>query len=107
MGRNKKETVELVVPNGPEIDNSINTGNTIELIKEEIIETPTESSIHDTYRTYINQARSNYLHGLNYSDSIKILRWTEKKTGRSIPMNTSCPACMINLLKLFGNLENK
>lgn len=109
MGRPKKETVILTAENGPEIDNTINTDQIVELIMPELVVEVSQKteSIHDKYRKYINQVQSNFLHGLQYGDSIQILRWVEKKTGHSMPLNTNCATCMINLIKLFANLEEK
>lgn len=62
-------------------------------------------TIHDKYRKYINQAKSNYLNGIEYSDIMEILRWCERKVGNQIPINVSCSTCVIDLIKMFSNLE--
>lgn len=80
--------------------------NSEEVNKEEVV-TPvvSESSIFDKYRKYINQVKDNYISGLEYSDAIAILRYTEGKLNKTIPMNTSCPQCMMDLIKIFSRLE--
>jgi hypothetical protein len=105
MGRPKKQ-IEVTTNNGPEIDNTINTEQTIELIKPNVQkEEVQEQTIHDKYRKYINQAKSNFIRDLNYASIMEILRWVEKKTGRTMPINTSCSACIIQLIKIFSSLE--
>lgn len=64
-----------------------------------------EPTIFDKYRKYINQVKDNYISGLEYSDAIAILRYTENALNKTIPMNTSCPQCMIDLIRIFSRLE--
>lgn len=80
--------------------------NSEEVIKEEVL-TPvvSEPTIFDKYRKYINQVKDNYISGLEYSDAIAILRYTENALNKTIPMNTSCPQCMMDLVRIFSRLE--
>ena len=73
--------------------------------KAKITETNTEPTIHDKYRKYILQVQENYINGLTYSEAMEMLRWCEDKIGRSIGLNMSCSSCMIDLIKMFKNLE--
>ena len=68
-------------------------------------EVAVEPTIFDKYRKYINQVKDNYISGLEYSDAIAILRYTEGKLNKTIPMNTSCPQCMMDLIRIFSRLE--
>ncbi len=67
----------------------------------------TREPIYIKYSKYIEQARSGYTKGLITSEVMEILRYTEKRLGKSIPMNVGCGVCLIDLLNLFGNIENK
>jgi hypothetical protein len=64
-----------------------------------------EPTIHDKYRKFILQSKSNYLNGIEYSDVMEILRWCEKKINNQIPINVSCSTCVIDLIKMFANFE--
>lgn len=68
-------------------------------------EVPKEPTIHDKYRKHINQVKDGYLRGLDYDQGMEILRWMEKETGHTIPMNFSCGTCLIDLIIRFSNLE--
>lgn len=95
MGRQKKiEKVELV---SSQVEDAV-------VNKEEVVK---EESIFDKYRNMINQANSDYLSGYNYGDVMDILRYVEKFYGHAIPLNASCAACVIDLIKSFGRLEQK
>lgn len=65
------------------------------------------TTIYDRYRTLINKANSGYINGVTHPELMEILRYTEKIIGHSIPVNFSCPQCVIDLVKLFGRTENK
>lgn len=93
MGRNKKE-VELV---SSQVEDAI-------LNKEEIVK---EETIFDKYRSLINQANSNYLRNYQYADLMVMLRYTEKFYGHSLPLNLQCSSCIIELVQMFGRLEQK
>ena len=62
-------------------------------------------NIYEKYNHYIIQARSNYLSGIQYPEVIEILRYCEAQVGRSIPINTSCANCILDLVKLFDRLK--
>jgi len=96
MGRNKKFIIdETIVVNLNDLENQ-------EMSNLEIIYT---ESIHDKYRSFIDQSKSGYLRGFEYPIAMEILRWCENKIGRSIPLNMSCGSCLLDLVKLFTNLE--
>ena len=66
-----------------------------------------EPTIHDKYRKYIESAKLGYVNGLDRFEIMEILRWTEKKANCTLPINTSCSSCVMDLIRLFSNLENK
>lgn len=66
-----------------------------------------EPTIHDKYRKYINSAKEGYVHGFEYSYAIEVLRYVENKTNHKIGLSMSCGNCIIELLKVFSNLEDK
>ena len=78
---------------------TVTTGETIKPVVEQ--------TIFDEYRKFIDQANAGYIHNLQYSDAMKMLRYVEKIIGHNISFSMSCPACMIDLVKMFGRLENK
>lgn len=80
----------------------------ITIVPEQSIATGPEPvmTIHDKFRVYINQCKGGYLRELSYADSMEILRYCEKKSGKTIPINYGCGSCMMDLVKLFSNYEN-
>ena len=79
-------------------------------IKDEIVEIipePKQETIHDKYRLYINQANSGFLRGCEYPKLMDMLRYVEKKIGHNLALNMQCPACLIDLVKMFARLEDK
>jgi len=98
-----EQTVELVYTNPQDIEETIE-----EVIpKSEIVINNVEETIHDKYRSFINQAKEGYVRGFEYPAAMEILRWSESKVGRSVPLNMSCASCLIELISLFARLENK
>ncbi len=75
--------------------------------KEEVkveVGTIQEPTIFDKYRIQLNQVKEGYLR-LDYDQSIEILRWMEKETGRNLPINYSCSTCMLDFMKQFARME--
>ncbi len=63
--------------------------------------------IYDTYSTYIFQAQRDYLMNFNHQDIVKIHQYVDRKTKRTTGLDTSCPRCVLKLLKLFASLKYK
>lgn len=63
--------------------------------------------IYLKYSKAIENIRSGVVKDLNYPSQMEILRFCEKKTGHTIPMNFSCNSCVFNLINLFKNLYDK
>ena len=102
---NKKATIKAAVSQSAEIIEP-----TIEVIipvVEEVIPEPKQETIHDKYRLYINQANSGFLRGCEYPYLMDMLRYVEKKIGHNLGLNMQCPACLIDLVKMFARLEDK
>lgn len=76
-------------------------------IKDEETPIVIEPTIHDKYRLYINQANSGFLRGCEYPKLMDMLRYVEKKIGHNLALNMQCPACLIDLVKMFARLEDK
>lgn len=76
-------------------------------IKDEETPIVIEPTIHDKYRLYINQANSGFLRGCEYPYLMDMLRYIEKKIGHNLALNMQCPACLIDLVKMFARLEDK
>lgn len=72
-----------------------------------IIPEPKQETIHDKYRLYINQANSGFLRGCEYPYLMEMLRFVESKIGHNLALNMQCPACLIDLVKMFARLEDK
>lgn len=97
MGRPKKNK---------EVEVEVNKEDLAFELGESKVEVKTET-IHDKYRKHINTANSGYLTGLDYSSAMEMLRWMESKTNRTIPINFSCGVCMIDMVKMFANMEGR
>ena len=72
------------------------------VVNKEVVVEPT---IFDKYRKFLNQVKDNYISGLEYGDIMAMLRYTEEKLNKTIPMNTSCPQCVMDLIRIFSRLE--
>ena len=58
-------------------------------------------TIHDKYQGHINNAKAGYISGFTHQMAMEVLRFCENSRGCQIGLNTSCPACLIDLLKMF------
>lgn len=76
----------------------------VEVVKEEVVVEPT---IFDKYRKHINTSNDGYVRDLTYPKAMEMLRYVEKHTNRKMGLNMSCGACVVDLVKMFGRLENK
>lgn len=65
-----------------------------------------EPTIHEKYAHWITQAQNGYITGLNYEGLMEILRWCEKKIGTQLSLNMQCNTCIMDLIKLFNNLNH-
>lgn len=63
--------------------------------------------IYIKYENLINQAKSNYIQKIEYSEVMEILRYCEKILNKTIPINVSCSNCVLDLVLLFSRLKNK
>ena len=103
----KKEKEVIITPEVKvELDESTPEVKTLldEIVVEPVIQPET---IHDKYRTYINQANSGFLRGCEYPKLMEMLRYVEGKIGHQLGLNMQCPACLIDLVKMFARLEDK
>ena len=72
-----------------------------------IVEQPVaEPTIFDRYDKFIKQAKDGYLIGFEYGHAMEVLRYCENIRRCSIPLNMSCPTCMLDLIKMFASLKN-
>lgn len=64
-------------------------------------------SKHDKYRKYLDMVNSGYIRDISYEEAMDMLRWCEKRVGRTIPFTFSCGSCLYDLVQLFSRLEKK
>jgi hypothetical protein len=53
------------------------------------------------HKEHIKRAKLDYTRDITYAESMEILTYIEKKLGRNIPLNHSCPQCVLDVYKLF------
>lgn len=94
----KKTKITQTGETNPQLIETVTTGETIEVVKEQ--------TIFDEYRNFMTMANAGYIHNLQYKDAMKILRYIEKQIGHNISFSMSCPSCVIDLVKMFSRLEN-
>jgi hypothetical protein len=63
-------------------------------------------TIHDKYRKYKGMVNSGYIRGLTTAEAMEMLRWTENKLNKTLPINHGCGSCMLDLVVNFFRLEN-
>lgn len=74
--------------------------------QEEKLEQPVvQQTIHEKYKKYIDQARSNYITGISYFEMMDMVGYISKKIGRNYPLNASCSSCIIQMIKYFASLK--
>lgn len=64
-----------------------------------------EVTIFDKYDKYIKQVQSNFLTGIEYQEIMEMVNYIYSKTGRNYPLNASCGACVISMIKYFSSLK--
>lgn len=79
----------------------------VEKVEEPVVEVVKEPTIFDKYRKHINTSNDGYVRDLTYPKAMEMLRYVEKHTNRKMGLNMSCGACVVDLVKMFGRLENK
>lgn len=76
-------------------------------VHNETVVSEIEPTLHDKHRDLINKANSGYLTGYQHSDLVAMAHWIEKKLNRGIAVNFQCPVCLIDLVQMFGRMEEK
>lgn len=108
---------KLTLEQQPDVSNTGLTYNNEELtqtidvdVKSELtidVDVIPEPTIHDKYRTLIDKANSGYLTGYQFADLVAMAHWIEAKLNRGIAVNFQCPVCLIDLVQMFGRMEEK
>lgn len=77
-------------------------GRPKKVIEEEV----KELTIHDKYRHYIDSVvKNNSISKINYDEAKEIHTWICDKINKNMGMNFGCGQCMIDLIRMFANLE--
>lgn len=103
---NEELTQTLNVDVIPELTNDVDVNSEV-TINADVIPEPYEPTIHDKYRTLIDKANSGYLTGYQFADLVAMAHWIEAKLNRGIAVNFQCPVCLIDLVQMFGRMEEK
>ena len=75
-------------------------------IEDEVI--VKEQTLHDKYRTIVNNALiNNAVSNFHYSIAMEMLRYVEGKIGHSLGLNMNCGSCLLDLIKMFAQFEEK
>jgi len=86
---------------------NVNTEVEITNVNTEQIVTrgPLYDKIYEDKAFILEQYENACLYSYTHGDLMDILRYIERKVGHSIPLDTSCSSCVMDLLRLFKNFK--
>lgn len=90
----KKEKVEKIMAE------YTTTTTTVIIVNEKVID-----PIYIKYERIVREASNDYLTNCDYSATMEILRYCEKKIGNELHIDTGCPVCVLQLMKIFISLK--
>lgn len=98
------ELLEFIDDTNPNQDGESVLNEPVEALAS-IVEPRVYESLHNMYAPLIAKAKEGYISGYTHADIMQILRYCEKKTGKELPINTTCAPCVIDLVLLFDRLR--